>query len=80
MVKRRTCFEVFNDHCRHWGLSEPAHALVHATIRRINEVADIDRANGIELGMGESTTSVSDDGPRLLALLRDEGYDVVPRQ
>jgi hypothetical protein len=78
MVKRQTCIDVFNGHCDHWAMSEAAHALVHAQIRRINEVADQDVAAGLTLGSGQSTSSVAEDGPRLEALLRDEGYEVRP--
>jgi hypothetical protein len=77
MVKAATCSEVFGGHCRHWGLTDAAHALVHAQVRRINEVAELDKAANRFMS-GSSSTSIADDGPRLEALLHDEGYRVVP--
>lgn len=78
MVKAATCQAIFKGHCNHWHLSEAAHALLHAQGRLIEEVAAADTAGGIDLATAESTTSVAHDGPRLEALLRDEGYLVVP--
>jgi hypothetical protein len=78
MVKTATCQAVFKGHCNHWGLTEAAHALLHAQGRLIEEVAAADTASGIDLATAASTTSVADDGPRLEALLLDEGYVVVP--
>ena len=78
MVKVATCQAVFKGHCNHWRLSEAAHALVHAQMRRMDEVAAIDQAAGVVLGQGDSTTSVAEDGPALEALLLDEGYMVIP--
>lgn len=77
MVKSATCQDIFGGHCRHWGLNDAAHALLHAQARLIQEVAAADSAAGIDLGTTESKTSIADDGPRLEALLRDEGYRVV---
>lgn len=77
MVKRSTCQAVFNFHCQHWGLSEAAHALVHAQVRRQQAVYDEDMAAGHGFGKG-SESSVSEDGPWLERLLLDEGYRVVP--
>lgn len=76
MVKARTCEEAFKGHCNHWGLSEAAHALVHAQIRLMNEVYEQDMAAGRAIGQG-SESSVANDGNRLEALLADEGYVVV---
>lgn len=77
MVKSSTCQEVFNGHCNHWGLSDAAHALAHAQQRRIEEVAAADKAAGLFMS-GGSTSSVVQDGPRLEELLADEDYAVVP--
>ena len=76
MVKAATCEAIFKGHCHHWGLTEAAHALVHAQSRLIEEVWQADLAAGIKPGAG-STSSVSTDGVRLEFLLRDEGYQVV---
>ena len=78
MVKAATCREVFGGHCNHWGLTEAAHALVHAQARLIDEVAAADTAAGIDLATGDSTTSIANDGTRLEALLLDEGHVVIP--
>lgn len=80
MVKAATCESVFQGHCNHWGLTEGAHALVHAQMRRLNEVAEQDTAAGLDIRDPDagSVSSVVDDGPRLEALLADEGYHVVP--
>jgi hypothetical protein len=77
MVKTSTCQELFNGHCDHWGLSDAAHALTHAQQRRIEEVVAADKASGLFMS-GKSTSSVSQDGPRLEELLADEGFAVVP--
>lgn len=78
MVKAATCEAVFKGHCNHWGLTEAAHALVHAQMRRMDEVYSQDVKSGHHaIGEG-SDSSVADDGPRLEALLLDEGYIVVP--
>lgn len=76
-MKSSTCVQIFKGHCHHWGLTEAAHALVHAQGRLIEEVYQRDMAAGHAIGAG-SESSVSDDGTRLEALLRDEGYLVVP--
>lgn len=73
-----TCAVLFKGHCSHWGLTEAQHALLHAQGRMIAEVAAEDVAAGIDLRTGDSSSSIADDGPRLEALLRDEGYMVVP--
>lgn len=78
MVKAATCEQVFKGHCNHWGLTEAAHALVHAQMRRLNEVYEQDMAAGHVIGQG-SESSVSQDGTRLEELLADEGYMVVGR-
>lgn len=78
--KAETCRTVFNEHCRHWGLADDEHALLHAQVRLIQEVADADQAAGTYEVIGPdvirtsgSTSSVADDARRLLALLADEG-------
>lgn len=76
MVKAATC-QRFGFHCQHWGLTEAAHALVHAQIRLMDQVYEADMVAGHPVG-GGSESSVRDDGPRLEELLRDEGYRVVP--
>lgn len=76
MVKTATCEAIFKGHCNHWGLSEAAHALVHAQMRRHEEVFTQDMAAGHAIGKG-SQSSVADDGPRLEELLHDEGYAVI---
>lgn len=76
MVKAATCEVIFKGHCNHWGLSDAAHALIHAQMRRMNEVYDADMAAGHRPGAG-SQSSVADDGPRLEELLHDEGYAVI---
>jgi hypothetical protein len=78
MVKASTCAEIFQGHCNHWGLTESAHALLHAQSRLIDEVAAEDLAGGLSLEESASKSSIFNDGPRLEALLRDEGYEVVP--
>lgn len=78
MVKAATCETIFRGHCHHWGLTEAAHALVHAAMRRMDEIYEQDVRSGKHaLGTG-SESSVADDGSRLEALLLDEGYRVVP--
>jgi hypothetical protein len=77
MVKTATCDAIFKGHCNHWGLTEAAHALVHAQMRRHEEVFQQDMAAGHAIGQG-SESSVTQDGPRLEELLADEGYAVVP--
>lgn len=65
-------------HCGHWGLSAAEHALVHMLVRRLDEVFEQDMAAGHAIG-GGSASSLSEDGPRLLQLLEEEGFTVVRR-
>jgi len=74
---RRASCAAFGFQCRAWGLSDEAHALMHAMVRRLNEVYERDMAAGHDIGTG-SESSVREDGPRILELLADEGYRVVP--
>lgn len=76
-MKAATC-ALLGGHCQHWGLSDAEHALAHALVRRIQEVAEADKAAGLPLDGSGSTTSVAEDGPRLRQLLADEDYQVVP--
>lgn len=69
MVRPSTCDRFFSGHCRHWELTEGAHALLHALT---------DQAAGL-YSSGKSGSSIALDGPRLEELLADEGYAVVPR-
>ncbi len=72
-----TCV-LLGGHCRHWGLTDAEHALTHALVRRINEVAEADKAAGLALDGSGSTTSVAQDGSRLRQLLAEEGYQLCP--
>jgi len=78
--KAETCRSLFSEHCQHWGMPDDEHALLHAQVRLINEVAAADEAAGLYTfdGPGSirsvgSTSSVRDDPRRLLELLADEG-------
>lgn len=78
--KADTCRALFNEHCQHWGLPDDEHALLHAQVRLIQEVAAADEAAGVYSIVGPdtiktagSTSSVRDDPRRLLELLADEG-------
>jgi len=73
---RRASCERFGFHCQHWDLPDEAHALMHAVIRRQEEVYEADMAAGHGFGKS-SESSVRDDGPRIIELLAEEGFRVM---
>lgn len=61
--KEETCREVLGGHCQHWGLPDDEHALMHAQVRLITEVAAADQDAGlyreVTTGMIQSRGSTS---------------------